>query len=103
MKLLEEKGHVKAMNVAVNLAPMDMLPDEIKPSVIKSCVAASISSVLMKDPEIKQVFDKAACDMLLDRLVKDLDLKKDENFKPSSQDPFAKSVADALFANMFKK
>lgn len=103
LKLLHDKGHVKAMTVAVNLAPIDFLPDEVKPSVIKSCVATSISTILMKDPEIKQAFDKAACDLMLDQVFKDLDLKKDENFKPSSQDLFAKSIADALFANMFKK
>jgi hypothetical protein len=103
LKLLHDKGHVKAMTVAVNLAPIDFLPDEVKPSVIKSCVATSISTILLKDPEIKQAFDKAACDLMLDQVVKDLDLKKDENFKPSPQDLFAKSIADALFANMFKK
>jgi hypothetical protein len=103
MKLLHDKGHVKAMTVAVNLAPMELLPDEVKPSVIKSCVATSISTILMKDPEIKQVFDRAACDLMLDQVVKDLDLKKDKDFKPSPQDLFAKSVADALFANMFRK
>lgn len=100
---MHDKGHVKAMTVAVNLSPMELLPDEVKPSVIKSCVATSISTILKKDPEIKEVFDKAACDLLLDQVVKDLDLKKDENFKPSPQDIFVKSVADALFANMFKK
>lgn len=103
MQLLNDKGHVKAMNVAVNLAPMDFIPDEVKPSVIKSCVGASISTILNTDPEIKQAFDKAACDLMLDKIVKDLDLKKDENFKPTAQDLFAKSVADALFSNMFRK
>ena len=33
MKLLHDKGHVKAMNTAVNLSPMEFLPDEVKPSV----------------------------------------------------------------------
>lgn len=103
MKQLHDKGHVKAMNVAVNLAPMGLLPDEVKPSVIKSCVATSISTILAKDPEIKAVFDRAACDLMLDQIVKDLDLKQDKDFKPTPQDLFAKSVADALFANMFKK
>lgn len=103
LKLLHDKGHVKAMTVAVNLAPIDSLPDEVKPSVIKSCVATSISTILMKDPEIKQVFDRAACDLMLDQVVKDLDLKKDENFKPSPQALFAKSIADVLFANIFKE
>ena len=98
MKLLHDKGHVKAMTVAVNLSPMGFLPDEVKPSVIKSCVATNISTILEKDPEIK-----AVCDLMLDQIVKDLDLKQDENFKPTPQDLFAKSVADALFANMFKK
>lgn len=103
MQLLNDKGHVKAINVAVNLAPMELLPDAVKPSVIKSCVGASISTILNTDPEIKQAFDKAACDLMLDKIVKDLDLKKDENFKPTAQDLFAKSIADALFSNMFKK
>lgn len=103
MKLLHDKGHVKAMNVAVNFAPMGLLPDEVKPSVIKSCVATNISTILAKDPEIKAVFDRAACDLMLDQIVKDLDLKQDKDFKPTPQDLFAKSVADALFANMFKK
>lgn len=101
MKLLNDKGHVKGMNIAVNLAPMEFLPDEVKPSVIKSCVATSISTILMKDPEIKQVFDKAAYDLMLDKVFEDLDLKKDEDYKPTAQDLFAKSVADALFSNMF--
>lgn len=103
MKLLHDKGHVKAMNVAVNLTPMEFLPDEAKPSVIKSCVGTVISTILMTEPEIKQIFDRAACDLMLDKIVKDLDLKKDKDFKPSSQDLFAKSVADVLLANMFRK
>ncbi|MBS5822437.1 MAG: hypothetical protein KID00_01020 [Clostridium argentinense] len=103
MQLLNDKGHMKAMNVAVNLTPIDLIPDEVKPSVIKSCVGASISTILNTDPEIKQAFDKAACDLMLDQVVKDLNLKKDKNFKPTSQDLFAKSIADALFSNMFGK
>lgn len=103
MKLLHDKGHVKAMNTAVNLSPMEFLPDEVKPSVIKSCVASYISNILARDPEVKEVFDRAACDMMLEKVLNDLDLKKDENFKPTPQDLFAKSVADALFSNMFRK
>lgn len=103
IKLLHDKGHVRAMTVAVNFAPMEILPDEVKPSIIKSCVATSISTILMKDPEIKQVFDRAACDLMLDQVVKDLDLKKEKNFEPSQQDILAKTIADALFASMFKK
>lgn len=102
MKLLHDKGYVNAMNVAVNLAPIDFLPDEVKPSVIKSCVATNMSTILVKDPEIKAVFDRAACDLMLDQLVKDLDLKQDKDFKPTSQDLLAKSIADMLFGNMFK-
>lgn len=103
MKLLHDKGHVRAMNVAVNFAPMEILPDEVKESVIKNCIATSISTVLIKDPEIKEAFDRASCDLMFDKIVADLDLKKDDNFKPTSQDLLAKTIADALFANMFRK
>lgn len=102
MKLLHDKGYVRAMNVAVNLSPMESLPDDVKPHVIKSCVATNISTILVKDPEIKAVFDRAACDLMLDQLVKDLDLKQDKDFKPTPQDLFAKSIAEVLFGNLFK-
>jgi hypothetical protein len=103
MKLLHDKGHVQAMNVAVNLSSIELLPDELKPLVIESSVAAVISNVIAKDPEIKQVFDRAACDLMLEKVVKDLDLKKDENFKPTAQDLFAKSFADAFINSIFMK
>lgn len=103
MKLLHDKGHVKAMNSAVNMTPLvDAFLGEHKDELIKSCVATSITTVLKIDPEIKQAFDRAACDMMLERVVKDLDLKKDKDFKPTPQDIFAKAVAEAIFANMRK-
>ena len=103
MEILEKNGHIKSMTVAVNLSPIEMLPDEVKPSVIEKCIGGYISSVLKKEPAIKELFDKAACDLILKEIVKDLDLKPSEDFEPTSKDLFAKSVAEALFKNMFKE
>ncbi|MPN64512.1 hypothetical protein SDC9_212287 [bioreactor metagenome] len=104
MKLLHEKGHVKAMNLAVNMTPLiNAFLGEHKEELLKGCVANSISMILKVDPEIKEAFDKAACELMLDKVFKDLDLKQDENFKPTAQDLFAKSVAEALISQMVKK
>lgn len=104
MKLLNDKGHVKAMNVAVNITPMmDAFPDEMKQAVLKGCVGTSITTILKGDPEIKAAFDQAACDLMLDKVFKDLDLKQDKDFKPSEQDLFAKSIAEAIVTQMFRK
>lgn len=104
MKLMHDRGHVKAMNVAVNITPMmDAFPAELKQAVLKSCVASSITTILKVDPEIKEAFDQAACNMMLDQVFKDLDLKQDKDFKPSEQDLLAKSIAEAFVTQFFKK
>jgi hypothetical protein len=103
MKLLHDKGHVKAMNLAVNITPiMNAFPAELQQEVLKSCVAKSITTILKVDPEIKEAFDQAACEVMLDKVFKDLDLKQDKDFKPSEQDLLAKSIAKALVTQIFK-
>jgi len=104
MKLMHDKGHVKAMNVAVNITPMmNVFPGEVQQAVLRSCVASSITTILKVDPEIKEAFDQAACELMLDKVFKDLDLKQDKDFKPSEQDLLAKSIAEALVTQIFKK
>ena len=103
MKLFNDKGYVKSMELAINLSPMDMLPDELKPHVIKGSVANAISLTLTSDPEFKEAFDRASCELMLEKIVKDLDLKKDENFKPVSDEIFAQSIAHILFKNKSRK
>ena len=102
MKQINEKGHVRSMKSAVNLSPLQMVPESIQPEVIKGCVAASMSYILKSDTEIKKAFDKVAYDLMMDKIVLELDLKKDENFKPTLQDLFAKTIADELFSQIIK-
>lgn len=107
LKLLHEKGHVKAMTAAINLSPIETLPEEIIPLTIEGMIGSNISMILMKDPEAKEIFDKAACDLMLEKIFKDLDLKKDENFEPTSNDLLTKAIAESfmnhLFGNIFRK
>lgn len=101
---MNDNGHVKAMNVAINITPiMNAFPDEVKQVVLKSWVASSVTTILKVDPEIKKAFDQAACELMLDKVIKDLDLKQDKDFKPSEQDLLAKSIAEALVTQFFQK
>lgn len=103
MKLLHEKGCVKSMQKATNMIPLpDELPDGLKAAIMKGCVGQAVHTVLKTDPEIKVAFDEAACELMLDAIAKDLDLKKDENFKPTPLDELFKSIAEKMAAELFK-
>ncbi|MDD3049745.1 MAG: hypothetical protein PHR06_01215 [Candidatus Cloacimonetes bacterium] len=103
IKMLHDKGCVKSMQMAKNLAPEPPyeLPDSLKEAINKKCVSSSISTSMRIDPELKRAFDDAACEMIFNKVYKDLDLKKDVNFKPTEKDLFAKSMAEAIATMMF--
>lgn len=103
MKQLHDKGCVKSMQKATNMIPLpDELPDGLKAAIMKGCVGQAVHTILKTDPEIKVAFDEAACELMLDKISKDLDLKKDENFKPNAIDELVKNLAEKMAAELFK-
>lgn len=99
MKLLHDKGYIKSLELSLNLSPIDLIPDALKETVIKKSVVICIMSSLRKDVELKQAFDKAATEMMIDKITKDFDLKKDENFNSNSEDMFKEVIAHILSNN----
>jgi hypothetical protein len=103
MKMLKDKGCVKAMQMAKNLTPeVPGINPELQKAIDKGCIAKAVTGSMMRDPELKKAFDQAATEMMYDKIVADLDLKKDENFKPTEQDLLAKSVAEVIVGMMFR-
>lgn len=82
------------MQVAKQLTPeLHGIPAELQKQIDKGCVATSINVLLSTDPEIKSAFDKAACELMLDKIFNDLELKKDPEFKATPQEELAKIIA----------
>ena len=96
MKLLHDKGYVKSLEFSINLAPVELLPDALKENVIKESVSSCIVLSLQRDLELKQAFDRAAIEIMIDKITKDLDLKKDENFNPNNEDMFKEIITHIL-------
>lgn len=100
MKLLHDKGHVDKMNRAINMSSLHI---ELTKKHIDYCVMPHIGMVAACDPEFKEAFDKAACEIMIDKVLNDLNLKQDEKFKPTEQDLFLKSLVDSMLTNLFRK
>lgn len=98
IKMLHDKGVVESIQVATNMTPGTPaeFPDSLKEAIKKKCISSSISMAMDRNPELKKAFDLAACEIMFTKIVKDLDLKKDENYKPTEADLLAKSMAEKL-------
>lgn len=77
LKLLEQKGYINQISLAVNYIPMNLLPDEKKKEIIKGCISSSMTIILKEDKEIKEAFDKAACKLIFEKLFDDIKVKLD--------------------------
>jgi hypothetical protein len=103
MKMINDKGLVKSMQMAKNLTPeLPGITPELQKAIDRGCIEKSITTAMMNDPELRMAFSKAASEMVFDKVIADLDLKKDENFKPTAQDLLAKQMAEAIVGMFFR-
>lgn len=96
IELLNKKGIVRQIQVAKQLTP-DVANGEVQKDIDKMCASKAIAKALLRDAELKKAYDIAANEIMFNKIMDSIDLKKDENFKFTPQELFAKELSKVLF------
>lgn len=102
IELLKKKGLVRQIQFAKQLTP-EVAIGEAQEIIDKMCVARTITTALSRDEELKKAYDLAANEIMLEKIVESINLKKDENFKLSPSEHLAKVMSEAILGDIFKQ
>lgn len=101
IELLNKKGIVRQMQVAKQLTP-EVATGEVQKAIDQMCVANTITKTLARDAELKSAYDNAANELMIGKIMDQLDLKKDENFKFTPEEMLAKTISEAFLGDVMK-
>ena len=102
IELLNKKGIIRQIQVAKQITP-DVATGEIQNAMDRMCVANTIAKALLRDAELKKAYENAANEIMLDHIMKSIDLKKDENFKFTPQELLAKTISESMMKDFVSK
>lgn len=100
IKLLQYKDYVKRMKYSLNMTSLHL---ELDDEMIQDSNKFQIDLAIANDPELKEAFDKAAYELMMSKVLNDLNLKPDKDFKPNQKDLLSKTLVDIILTNLFGK
>lgn len=101
IELLNKKEVVRQIQVAKQLTP-DVATGEVQKAIDRMCVTNAITKALERDAELKRAYIIAVNEIMMDKIMDSIDLKKDENFKFTPQELLAKELSKILFGGAMK-
>lgn len=97
IELLNKKEIVRQIQVAKQLTPDASNYSGVQKAIDRMCVVNAITKALERDAELKKAYDIAANEIMFNKIMDSIDLKKDENFKFTPQELLAKELSKVLF------
>lgn len=101
IELLNKKGIIRNMQIAKRLSP-EIAIGEVQKAIDTMCVSNTIVKALQRDKELEEAYAKASAELMMNKVMEVIDLKKDDNFEYSPQEKFAKEIAKVLTGGMIK-
>lgn len=102
IELMNKKGLVRQLQVTKQLVP-NVSTGETQKAIDQMCVANVITKVLSYDADLKKAYDLAANEIMINKIMDSIDLKKDENFKFTPQEELAKKVSELLVGDVLEE
>lgn len=100
IELLNKKGIVRKMQIAKQMM-IKIADNELQKAIDQALVANVIIQESNSDVNLKKAYDVAANEMMIEKIMKAIDLKKDVQLTP--QEMFAKGISEALLGDVFKE
>lgn len=101
IELLNKKGIIRNIQIAKQITP-EVAEGDVQKSIDMMCLHNVIVKATERDEEVKEAFGNAAIELMMNKIMDVIDLKKDDKFEFTPQELFAKELAKVITNGMFK-